>query len=66
MKKQFANNQHRQVLFNDEKIFTTEAAANHQNDRIWTTGISAIPDNLRCATRAQNPASVTVWGGFYR
>jgi len=49
------------ILFTDEKLFTTEQAHNHQNDRYWSAdspGSSAIVEHR------QNPAAVMVWGGI--
>ncbi|KAI6651346.1 Transposase [Oopsacas minuta] len=36
-----------QILFSDEKIFTFEEAWNRQNDRIFATSPTAIPENQK-------------------
>lgn len=50
-----------EILFSDEKIFTIEAAHNHQNDRIWTT---EPPLSKKFVTHSQHPQSVMVWAGI--
>jgi hypothetical protein len=50
-----------EMLFTDEKIFTIEAAHNHQNDRIWS---SESPGSSGIITHSQHPQQVMVWGGI--
>jgi hypothetical protein len=50
-----------EVLFTDEKIFTVEAAHNHQNDRIWS---SESPGSSGTVAHSQHPASLMVWAGI--
>jgi transposase len=57
----FAEGQHRDVLFTDEKLFTVEQAHNQQNDRIWSRG--RPPTVKRAKQRAVKPKSVMVWAG---
>ena len=52
-------------VFTDEKIFTVEQSHNHQNDRVWTTNISEVPDAAKLAQKNQDSTSVMVWGGIY-
>lgn len=49
------------IIFSDEKLFTVEAAFNHQNDRILSQSIEAIPIGAKKVRRTQKPASVMVW-----
>ncbi|KAI6655362.1 hypothetical protein LOD99_2197 [Oopsacas minuta] len=51
-------------LFSDEKLFTIEEATNPQNDRIISSSISSIPEELRYVSRIQKPLSVMVWAGI--
>ncbi|KAI6658708.1 hypothetical protein LOD99_10966 [Oopsacas minuta] len=51
-------------LFSDEKLFTSEEATNPQNDRIISSSISTIPEELRYVSRIQKPLSVMVWAGI--
>lgn len=50
-----------EILFTDEKIFTVEAAHNHQNDRIWA---SESPLSTNIVSHSQYPSSVMVWAGI--
>lgn len=50
-----------EILFSDEKIFTIEAAHNHQNDRLWA---EKPPLSDRIVTHSLHPASVMVWAGI--
>jgi hypothetical protein len=56
------NGTHLNVLWTDEKIFTTEQALNKQNDRILASSVAAASG--RIVQRAAHPASVMVWGGI--
>ena len=49
------------IIFSNEKLFTVEAAFNHQNDRILAQSAEAIPTNARKIRRTQKPASLMVW-----
>lgn len=51
----------RNLVFSDEKLFTVEAAFNHQNDRILAKSMNAIPESMKKVRRSQKPASVMVW-----
>jgi transposase len=64
LKKRFAGDLHRGILFTDEKLFTVEEVFNHQNTRIWSPNVKSIPENLLRVNRSQKPASVMVWGGI--
>lgn len=57
----FADGDHRQVLFTDEKLFTIEQAHNRQNDRRWHRGPPSVAS--RVVARAVKPKSVMVWAG---
>lgn len=50
-----------EILFSDEKIFTIEAAHNHQNDRIWA---SESPLSDKIVAHSQHPQSIMVWAGI--
>ena len=52
-------------LFTDKKIFTAEQSHNHQNDRVWTTNISEVPDAAKLVQKNQDSTSVMVWGGIH-
>jgi DNA-binding Lrp family transcriptional regulator len=56
------NGTHLNVLWTDEKIFTTEQALNKQNDRILASSVAAASG--RIVQRTAHPASVMVWGGI--
>ena len=51
-------------LFSDEKLFTIEEATNPQNDRIISSSVSSIPEELRYVNHIQKPLSVMVWAGI--
>lgn len=59
-----ARNEIPNIVFSDEKIFTTQQYANKQNDRVWLQGKSEDNLNTRVATRKQGPASVMVWAAI--
>ena len=52
------------ILFSDEKLFTIEEVTNSQNDRIVSTSVKDIPEEVRFIPKCQKPASVMVWGGI--
>ncbi|KAI6647742.1 hypothetical protein LOD99_8583 [Oopsacas minuta] len=52
------------ILFSDEKLFTIQEVSNPQNDRITSSSVQDIPEQLRFIPRSQKPASVMVWGGI--
>ena len=52
------------ILFSDEKLFTIEEVSNSQNDRIVSTSVKDIPEEVRFIPKCQKPASVMVWGGI--
>lgn len=49
------------IIFSDEKLFTVEAAFNHQNDRVLSKGVQEIPKGVRKIKKTQKPASLMVW-----
>ena len=51
----------KKILFTDEKLFTIEAAHNHQNDRIWSKN---SPGSSAIIGHSQHPQSVMVWAGI--
>ena len=52
------------ILFSDEKLFTIEEVTNSQNDRILSTSVKDIPEEVRFIPKCQKPASVMVCGGI--
>ena len=62
LKRRFASNRHRSILFSDEKLFTIEQAHNHQNDRIWSQ--QSPCKKQKVVSRSQKPKSVMVWSGI--
>ena len=52
------------ILFSDEKLFTIEEVPNPQNDRIFSSSVQDIQEQLRFIPRRHKPASVMVWGGI--
>ena len=53
-----------EILFSDEKLFTIEEVTNSQNDRIVSTSVKDIPEEVLFIPKCQKPASVMVWGGI--
>ena len=51
----------KKILFTDEKLFTIEAAHNHQNDRIWSKN---SPGSSAIIGHSQHPQSVMKWAGI--
>jgi hypothetical protein len=45
--KRHRNGTHQNLIFSDEKLFTVEAAFNHQNDRVFSKSVQAIPKDLK-------------------
>lgn len=64
MKRLAAAGRHRSILFTDEKIFTIEAAHNHQNDRQLLPPGSLKNQKMKFVERSHFPASVMVFGGI--
>lgn len=52
------------IIFSDEKLFTTEVKLNPQNDRIYALRIEDIPDYKRTVQTFQNKNSVMVWAAI--
>ena len=48
------------LIFNDEKLFTVEAAYNHRNDTVLSKSLQDISPGLKKG-RTQKPASVMIW-----
>ena len=59
--RRFAAGRHRRILFSDEKLFCTEIAHNHHNDRIWA---AEPPAQNGIVERSQKPKSLMVWAGI--
>ncbi|XP_026470862.1 uncharacterized protein LOC113375129 [Ctenocephalides felis] len=49
------------IVFSDEKIFTTKQYVNSQNDRVYLTERSDKNLSHRLATRRQHPPQIMVW-----
>lgn len=58
-----AKNQHRRILFSDEKIFTIEQKFNRQNDRVYARSREESRQVAPRVLRGHHPASVMVWLG---
>ena len=54
----------RNLVFSDEKIFTVEAAFNHQNDRVLSNSLLVIPEGMKTVCRSQKPTSLMVWAAI--
>ena len=52
------------LVFSDEKIFTVEAAFNHQNDRVLSKSLLAISEGMKKVCRSQKSASLMVWAAI--
>lgn len=52
------------IIFSDEKLFTTEVKMNAQNDRVYSLAIDDIPEHVRTVSTFQNKNSVMVWGAI--
>ena len=52
------------LIFSDEKIFTVKAAFNHQNDRVLSKILLAIPESIKKVCRSQKPAYLQRGGPF--
>lgn len=57
--------EHLVTVFSDEKIFTVEAQANSQNDRILALSRSEAVQNGGIVTHNSHPKYVMVWGGVW-
>ena len=49
------------IIWSDEKIFTVEARANSQNDRILSRSPEDVPFGDRAVFHRQKPAGVMEW-----
>ena len=49
------------LVFSDEKIFAVETALNHQNDRVMSKNLLAIPEGMKKVCRSQKSFSLMVW-----
>ena len=54
----------REYCFSDGKLSTIQEVSNPQNDRIFSSKVQDIPEQLRSIPKRQRPASVMVWGGI--
>ncbi|EYC02796.1 hypothetical protein Y032_0098g3126 [Ancylostoma ceylanicum] len=61
LRKRFAADRHRAILFSDEKWFDIEKAHNYQNDRMWSNGKVALEE--RMIYRRKNPKKAVLWAG---
>lgn len=52
------------IIFSDEKLFSVQQSHNHQNDRVLSRSLEAIPGNAGKVFRTQKPASVMVWAAI--
>ena len=52
------------LVFSNKKIFTVEAAFNHQNDRVQSKSLLAKPEGMKKIHRSQKPASLIVWAAL--
>lgn len=57
---QYAKNDHRLILFTDEKIFTVEEKFNRQNDRVYAHNSREAAEKIQRIERGHHPASVMV------
>lgn len=63
LRRQYAKNGHRRILFTDEKIFTVEESFNKQNDRVYALSSRHASEVSPRIQRGHHPASVMVWWG---
>lgn len=61
--RRYANNEHRSILFSDEKIFTIEEHFNKQNDRVYAHSSAEASEKISRVQRGHHPSSVMVWLG---
>lgn len=59
--RRFGAGRHRNIIFSDEKMFSTEQSFNPRNDGIWA---AKSPGQLRIVERKQKPKSVMVWAAI--
>ena len=60
---QYANNGHRNILFTDDKIFTTEESFNRRNDRVYASSSREASEIVPKDQRGHHPSSVMFWWG---
>lgn len=58
-----ANDDHRNILFTDAKIFTVEEKFNKQNDRVYAHSSKEASEKIARVERGHFPASVMIWWG---
>jgi transposase len=63
LKRSHTAQQHRRILFSDEKFFSVEQVYNVQNDRVLSPDAATANRRGRIIPRAQKPAGVMVWAG---
>lgn len=61
--KKYAKNNHRCILFSDEKIFDIEENCNKQNDRVYARNSKEASNSIPRIQRGHHPSSVMVWLG---
>jgi hypothetical protein len=59
-----AKNEHENILFMDEKIFTIEEQYNHQNDKIYAHTSREAKEKVPKVQREHHPSYVMVWWGL--
>jgi hypothetical protein len=57
-------NRHKNILFTDEKIFTSEEQYNHQNDMIYAQTPRKAKEKVPRVQRGHHPSYVMVWWGI--
>lgn len=63
----YGENEHRNILFSDEKIFTIEETFNKQNDKVYARSSEQASQIAPRVIRGHHPSSVMVWlGASYR
>lgn len=64
LRRRYADDDVKNIIFSDEKLFVLEETFVAQNDRLYSTSISDIPSKKRDIPRFQNRTTVMVWGAL--
>jgi hypothetical protein len=56
-----AENEHKNILFTDEKIFTTDDRYNHQNNKIYAQTSHEVKEKVPRVLGGHHPSYIMVW-----